>query len=215
MLIDALGANPRLRVMIAVPRDPDIDQSGTRYERFVRAALAQRKEAIDALTTAHRTRVAAFHPAGFPGRTAFIRSTTVVVDDVWALVGTSHLRRRGMTFDGACDVASVDRNLDDRGASRAIRAFRRQLMATRLGLPVPASPAGASAMWTRLATGEGAFDVLADLLSAGGLGDRLPVWAGPPTDTEVIPAPPELSDPDGVDPDGSGLFTLLLDQLIT
>ena len=45
-------------------------------------------------------RVAMFHPVGFPGRTAFIRTTSVIVDDVWCLVGAAHFRRRGMTFDG-------------------------------------------------------------------------------------------------------------------
>ncbi len=214
VLLEALGANPLLKVMIAVPRDPDFDQADPRYERFVRAAFTQRNEAIESLTAAHRERVAAFHPAGFPGRTAYLRSTTVVVDDVWALVGTSHLRRRGMTFDGGCDIASMDRRLDGSGVSSAVRAFRQQVMATRLGVTVPTSPGTTSAMWTRLATGQGAFGVLADVLAAGGLGYCLPVWAGP-ADGDVVAASDALSDPDGVDADGSGLLGLLADQLIT
>lgn len=195
---DALDANPALQVMIAVPRVPDFATTTTKYEPFVRAALAQRKSAIESLTGPHRTRVAAFHPIGFPGRTTFIRSTTVVVDDVYAFVGTSHLRRRGMTFDGGADVATVDRNLDATGASAAIRAFRQQVMASRLGVPAPTSVEATSAFWARLATGHGAFGLLEDLLSAGGLGRCQAVWAGP-TDTDVIPASDARSDPIGTD----------------
>lgn len=191
---DALVNNLRLVVMIAVPRTPDFDRTTTKYEPWVRGAFASRKTAIEALTGPHRERVAAFHPIGFPGRQTFVRSTTVVVDDVYALVGSSHLRRRGMTFDGGCDVASIDRALDSDGASTAIRAFRRAVMASRLGV----TPAVSPAMWTRLATGVGAFGVLVDLLSAGGLGRCQPVWAGP-TDTEVIPKPDADTDPAGGD----------------
>ncbi|MET3770014.1 hypothetical protein ABIB15_002718 [Marisediminicola sp. UYEF4] len=197
-LDEALVDNPRLLVMIAVPRTPDFDQATTKYEPYVRAALAQRTSAIESLTAGHRERVAAFHPVGFPGRSTFIRSTTVVVDDVYALVGSSHFRRRGMTFDGACDVATIDRQLDSRGASAGIQRFRQQLMASRLAVPVPATPAATTAIWTRLSSGHGAFGVLTDLLSAGGLGRCQPVWAGP-TDTEVIPKSDAESDPAGGD----------------
>jgi hypothetical protein len=191
---DALVDNPRLVVMIALPRTPDFDQTTTKYEPWVRGAFASRKTALEALTGPHRERVAAFHPIGFPGRQTYVRSTTVVVDDVYALVGSSHLRRRGMTFDGGCDVASIDRTLDSDGASTTIRAFRRSVMASRLGVTATGSPA----MWTRLATGAGAFGVLVDLLSAGGLGRCQPVWAGP-TDTEVIAKPDADTDPAGGD----------------
>ncbi|MEX5307029.1 hypothetical protein RF644_14885 [Kocuria sp. CPCC 205258] len=214
VLEDALGADPRLKVMIAVPRVPDFDRSAPRYEPFVRAALAHRTEAIESLTATFRDRVAAFHPVGFPGRDTRIRSSTVIVDDVFALVGSSHLRRRGMTFDGACDVALIDRQLDERGYSAAVRRFRQRVMANRLGIEEPGTPATTTALWTRLATGDGAFGVLEDLLSASGLGRCQPVWAGP-TDTDVLPKPDAVTDPDGVDEDGTGLLALFLDELIT
>ena len=199
-----LQNNPRLKVMLCVPRLPDFDP---KKANWVRAALDHRKQAIQTLTTQAQQRVAAFHPIGFPGRPAAIRSTVVVVDDVWALVGTSHVRRRGMTFDGAADVVSIDRAFGPRGTSAGIARFRQELMASKLGVMIPAGPAGGSALWTRLSDPESAFDALADLLASGGLGRCSPVWSGP-TDQTVILQDPDIADPDGVDPDGSRLLAL-------
>jgi hypothetical protein len=211
-LLANMKANPRLKLMICVPRVPDFASAKANW---VRAALGDRTEALTSLISPYQARVAAFHPIGFPGRHAQLRSTVVIVDDVWALVGTSHLRRRGMTFDGAADVVSIDRRLNGRGTSAGIASFRQELMASKLGVPVPAGPDGTSALWTRLAEPEGAFDVLSELLAAGGLGRCTPVWAGP-TDTRVEPQKRDVADPDGVDSDGSRLLslfgTLLLDS---
>lgn len=199
-----LQANPRLKVMICVPRLPDFI---TAKANWVRAALAQRKQAILTLTTQDSQRVAAFHPIGFPGRPAVIRSTVVIVDDVYSLVGTSHFRRRGMTFDGGTDVASIDRAFNTRGTSSGIARFRQELMANKLGVTVPGSPAQSSALWTRLADPDAAFAEIGGLLAAGGMGRCSPVFSGP-TDPSVTPQSDAVSDPDGVDPDGMGLLAL-------
>jgi hypothetical protein len=198
--------NPRLKVMICLPRWPDFAPDKAPW---VRAALGQRKEAIELLTTQDRNRVAAFHPIGFPGRPTAIRSTVVIVDDVWCLVGTSHFRRRGMTFDGAVDIVSIDRAIA--GAySSGIARFRQELMAAKLGVDVPASPATTSALWVRLARPESAFDAVADLLQQGGLGRCSPIWAGP-TDTSVMPQNADVADPDGST--GANFLTLLASLL--
>ncbi|MBD2103994.1 hypothetical protein [Leptolyngbya sp. FACHB-261] len=204
-----LAANPRLKVMICVPRVPDF---AAEKAPWVRAALKHRKDAIQQLITQDRNRVAAFHPIGFPGRPTAIRSTVVIVDDIWCLVGTSHFRRRGMTFDGAVDVVSLDRTMAN-GYSSGITRFRQELMAAKLGVDVPGSPAVTSAIWTRLAQPEAAFDTLADLLQQGGLGRCSPIWAGP-TDTNVIEQSADVVDPDGVDEDGSNLLNLFKTLLL-
>ncbi|MEA5463632.1 hypothetical protein [Leptothoe sp. PORK10 BA2] len=188
-----LAENPRLKVILCLPRMPDFDLARANW---VRAALNYRQEAIATLTTEYRQRVAAFHPIGFPGRSAVIRSTTVVVDDVWCLVGTSHFRRRGMTFDGGVDVVSLDRSIHE-GYSERIAQFRRELMATKLGIDMATAPENASALWIRLHQLESAFDAIADLLRQGGLGRCTPIWAGP-NDEWGIPAETDSADPDGV-----------------
>jgi len=206
LLHDRLVANPRLKVMICLPRLPDFDPG---KDSWVRGAFRDRKEALELLTGAGGPggmRVAAFHPIGFPGRSTVGRSSVVLVDDVYAVVGTSHWRRRGMTFDGGCDVASLDRRMDDRGVSGAVARYRQELMATRLGIPIPTSAADTTALWTRLAEPDSAYDVLVDLLGAGGLGRCSAVYAGP-TDTAVIPEAVDTIDPNGLA--GQSLVTLL------
>jgi hypothetical protein len=56
-------------------------------------------------------RVVFFHPIGFPGRPSRIESTVVIVDNTWAMVGSSTFRRRGLTFDGGSDLVFTDTNL--------------------------------------------------------------------------------------------------------
>jgi hypothetical protein len=204
LLATRLADNPRLKVMVCVPRFPDFP---VEQENWFRAALKQRKDAVDLLVAADIDRVAAFHPIGFPGRTTVGRGTVVLVDDAYALVGTSHWRRRGMTFDGGCDLVGIDRRLNDAGSSTAIARFRQELLATRLGVPIPTGAGNTSALWTRLAEPESAFDVVRDLLQNGGLGRCQPVWAGP-TDTAVIPETDEKTDPNGRL--GVGLLSTLL-----
>jgi hypothetical protein len=70
-------------------------------------------------------------------------SSTVIVDDAYALTGTTHLSRRGLTFDSSLAVAVFDENVVD-GRPREVRQFRRRLLAGRLGIPealIPDDPA--------------------------------------------------------------------------
>lgn len=205
LLTTALTNNHRLKVMISVPRLPDFTST---KPTWVRRALRDRRDAILGLQAVDSDRVAAFHPIGFPGRSVVGRSTVVLVDDVYALVGTSHWRRRGMTFDGGCDVVSTDRRLDDRGASAGVASFRQALLADRLGIGQPANAAAATALWTRLADPDSTFTLISELLLAGGLGRCTPIYAGPPdSDTHVIPESTDKVDPNGLA--GLSLTTLL------
>lgn len=195
-LVQLLGAvledNPRLKLAICTPRLPDFAQD---KQGWVRTAFRHRKEAIDFLASKAKPRLAAFHPIGFPGRSSPMRTTTIIVDDVWCVVGTSHFRRRGMTFDGAVDVASIDRQIA-KGYSGAIARFRQVLMAQRLGVDVPTSPTNTSALWVRLAQPESAFGAVAALLNEGGEGRLTAMFAGPDDDS-VLPQTDDVADPDG------------------
>ncbi|MGD1859189.1 MAG: hypothetical protein ACFB0E_04370 [Leptolyngbyaceae cyanobacterium] len=212
VIAERLNADPRLKVILCLPRHPDFAPERDNWEL---AAINHRTEALNTLlATVPPDRVAAFHPVGFPGRSTAIRSTTIIVDDIWCIVGTSHLRRRGMTFDGGVDVVSFDREVVN-GYSSQIARFRQLLMATKLGVTEPTQPSNTSALWVRLAWPESAFDVVADLLRQGGLGRCNPIWAGP---TEMaddfIATELNLADPDGVDVDNASFLNLLINQLI-
>jgi hypothetical protein len=188
----ALKDHPNLCVLVCTPREPDFSP---RYRGWWRQHFSARNRAIGDLVKVAPERVAVFHPVGFPGRTAFTRTTTVIIDDVWCLVGATHWRRRGLTFDGSVAVASFDRQMDN-GYSNKVRAFRRQLMAAKLGIPTPTgSP---TAEWVRLSHPEPAFALVRDWLDAGGLGRIQPLWSGP-ADTTILPAPDDMADPDGSD----------------
>jgi len=204
LLGQRLAAVPRLKAVICVPRLPDFTPAKANW---VRASFAQRAAGITKLAQQAPGQVIAFSPVGFPGRWSAIRSTVVLVDDVYALTGTSHFRRRGMTFDGGVSVASMDRQLDGWGVSAAIAAFRQVLLARKLGVAVPSSPAATTALWTRLARPDSMFAALTELLAEGGQGYCSPVWAGP-TDTTVIPQPDDISDPNGLDASAGALLGL-------
>lgn len=153
-----------------------------------------------------RPRVVVAHPVGAPGRPVVIRSTTIIVDDVWCLTGASSFSRRGLTFDGSNDVVLTDYNLD-RGAGVAIRAHRKALMGLHLGVgaaPVGGgaapSPVGAPAAdWVRLHQPVSAHETIADVLISGGRGKLLPLWNGPDPNAPdaVIAHPASVADPDG------------------
>jgi hypothetical protein len=212
VLRTTLQANPALRVIICTPKLTDIDPA---FGGFARQHFAARAEAVNALwlidapnneTQAQQTareaqqdairkRVVAFHPVGFPGRDMAIRTTSIIVDDVYALVGASHFRRRGMTLDGSLSVASFDAVFRD-GYSTDVQQYRRRIMAAKLGVPIPTGRVPGSTDWLRLMRPKAAFSLVSDMLEQGGLGRILPLWAGP-ADNSVLAATVDMADPDG------------------
>lgn len=203
-----LAAFPNLHVLLCTPRLSDFADN---FRSFQRQHYQARWEAFSNLQAAAKDRVLLFHPVGFPGRTAYIRTTSVIVDDVWCLVGATHFRRRGMTFDGSASIASWDRQITD-GYSTKVRNYRRSLMAAKLNVLPPLNNQPLTGEWVRLGSPICAFDVVHDLLAQGGLGRIEGLWPGPPTaDTSVLPAEPNVADPDGSR--GDTLFTTLAGML--
>jgi len=193
VLADRMSVQQGLFVLIALPRHPD---AALTYGGWVRHAFDARNEAVAELQGVAPSRVAVFHPCGFPGRWASIPTTSVIVDDVYALVGTSHWRRRGMTFDEGVDVASTDLTLDATGTSARIRRYRQGLLAAFTHTRAPVAGVAPDADWVRLASMFGCFDLVADLLDQGGLGRVVPLWPGP-TDNAVLAQANNVADPDG------------------
>ena len=207
-LADRLAAHPNLLVIVCTPRFSDFSDN---FKTFHRQHYAARMEAFGMLQAAAKERVLLFHPVGFPGRVAYIRTTSIIVDDVWCLVGATHFRRRGMTFDGSASIASYDRMMTD-GYSTKVRNYRRSLMAAKMKIPDPATGAPLSGEWVRLGRPASAFDVVHDLLDQGGFGRIQNVWPGPPaSDNSIATAQPEVADPDGTN--GVSLFNTLAGML--
>jgi hypothetical protein len=78
-IVTSLTAHPNLRVIICTPRESGF---AANYPGWGREHYKARTEAVSNLLAAAPDRVAVFHPVGFPGRTAFIRTTSIIVDDV-------------------------------------------------------------------------------------------------------------------------------------
>jgi hypothetical protein len=127
-LVDRLADRPALHVVLCLPRRSPPGWPAKLGR--VRDALAQ--QAIAALEAAGPGRVGVFHPAAGRDRALDLASTAVVVDDAYAIVGTSHLWRRGLSFDGGLAGAVFDDRLT-LGRPTAVRAFRLALLAQRLG----------------------------------------------------------------------------------
>lgn len=96
-----------------------------------------RNEAIAQLPPSDRVELFSVNTG--PARSLHQSSTTVIVDDAYALTGSTHLWRRGLTFDSSVAVSMFDESLE-RGRPQEIRAFRRSLIASRLGIAVTQLP---------------------------------------------------------------------------
>lgn len=131
-LIARAKTRPRLRLILCLPVRP-LPGYPKGYDKIRLSLLAA---ALDALRdTFGAARLAAFTPsAGAGQRTVRLASTSVIVDDVYALTGSTHLSRRGLSHDSSLSVAVFDDVLEH-GAPREVRNFRRALIAGRLGVP--------------------------------------------------------------------------------
>ena len=192
-----LAKMPGLRAVICVNKNPDFAagyEGMASYEVQDRLAIVHGMAAAAASPPAD-SQLTLFHPIGFPGRFARVETNVVIVDDIWAMVGGCTFRRRGLTFDGSSDLVFTDTLLEN-GRSAAIRDFRRDLMANRLGIPCVSTQAS----YVALNEPSTAFGVIRDALSEGGLGKMSPIWDGTtPGLTSATPLTADQSNPDGRD----------------
>lgn len=126
-----LAQRPALAVVLCVPQK-FLPQQPRKLEAVRSAGV---RAALKTLLDAAPGNVVLFTPTAGPGRPLHMASTTVVVDDVWLLTGSTHLWRRGLSFDSSLAVALFDENTA-RGRPAALRRARRQLIADRLGVDV-------------------------------------------------------------------------------
>lgn len=135
-LFTRMTERPGLRVLVCMPVFFDAGLP----KAFQRVRDQLTRAALDRLVSETRqSRVAVFSPSAGPGRTLKLATTTVIVDDAWAMVGTTHLWRRGLSYDSSYAVTLFDDRVED-GRPQEILAFRRQLCADRLGVSVNELP---------------------------------------------------------------------------
>jgi len=195
-----LQANRNLGVVLCVPATP-------------RASVPDMLEAIRTTLTARAVatlradagspgvgdriadRVVLFSPSAGPGRGLRIATTTVVIDDAWALTGTTHLTRRGLSWDSSLAVSVFDEALTA-GRPTDIVGFRSALVAQRLGIPANQVPR----------TGRGLVRLVQALQSSGGQG-RLARFPAPDPTIQATDVLQHVWNPDGSRDSGvAGLF---------
>lgn len=186
-----IQANPGLKVIICTPKKPDYHPS---YDQWIRKEIEKR---YALLVPIEPKQLVCFHPVGFPGRPANIESNVVIVDDQWALVGSSAFRRRGLTFDGSADVVFTDCETLN-GISPSIKNFRVNLLKKRLGKE---NIDQFDPDQNLINDGSQSFYLIRETSIAGGLGKIERLWNGY-TDGVEYSAPTidgNLVNPDGLE----------------
>lgn len=149
----ALLAQPNLRVIVLVPRAPDA---------FVAPFNYHQNELINRLMAAAPTRFAIYHleniTAAHAGEQVYVHAKTMIVDDVWAQIGSMNCNRRSMTHDAEVCAAVVDSTIEN-GVCKFARDLRLTLWAEHLFLgqldPSIADPVTGFATWAARAATSG------------------------------------------------------------
>ena len=127
LLVAALRANPQLRLVVVVPRYPD-KEGISRWP-----SLIGRERAIEVCRAAGPDRFAIYDVENHLGTAVYVHAKVVVIDDVWAMVGSDNMNRRSWTHDSELSCAVLDATRDDRsphdpgGLGDGARAFARDL----------------------------------------------------------------------------------------
>ena len=191
-----LAERPGLAVVLCVP-ERLLPGQPKKLEAVRKAGVGA---ALKALLDAAPGQVVRFTPTAGSGRPLHMASTTVIVDDAILVTGSTHLWRRGLTFDSSLAVALFDEAV---AAARpaAVRAARRQLIGDRLAIApslVPDDPRHLVASLERLN-------------AAGGL-MRVAPNAYPAADDPTTDGDLEVWNPDG-SKDGTSDWYLFLGGL--
>jgi phosphatidylserine/phosphatidylglycerophosphate/cardiolipin synthase-like enzyme len=128
IIASALRDQPGLRVIAVVPRFPDKDGRITRVP-----PLLGQHEVMRACAAAGGDRFAVYDLENHQGTPVYVHAKVVIVDDVWAMVGSDNLNRRSWSHDSELSIAVLDAQRDTReprdpaGLGDGARAFARDL----------------------------------------------------------------------------------------
>jgi hypothetical protein len=196
VLQNSIKNSPRLKVIICMGKQI---QYGKGYESFEAREYKMRKEAVEylqgdmdaSMVRPFANQVIAFHPNGFPMRPKVLQHQVVIVDDMWALVGSSTMRRRGLQFDGSQDVVLFDKNIVN-GKSAGIKDFRIKLLREHLNLEL--NNGLTPGLLVQMNDFHDSFYAIKGLLESGGAGLISPIQDG--DYTGVIFPTDDVADPD-------------------
>jgi phosphatidylserine/phosphatidylglycerophosphate/cardiolipin synthase-like enzyme len=128
LIASALRDHPDLHVIAVVPRYPDNDGPVTRMP-----GLIARHDVVRACAAAGGDRFAIYDLENHQGNPVYVHAKIVVVDDVWAMVGSDNLNRRSWSHDSELSIGVLDAEPDVReprdpgGLGDGARVFARDL----------------------------------------------------------------------------------------
>jgi phosphatidylserine/phosphatidylglycerophosphate/cardiolipin synthase-like enzyme len=128
LFAEALRANPRLHLVVVVPRVPDQDGAIAERPQYV-----GRHQALATCEAAGPDRVHVYDLENAEGTPVYVHAKVCVVDDVWASVGSDNFNRRSWTHDSELSSAVLDTTHDEReprdpaGSGFGARVFARDL----------------------------------------------------------------------------------------
>ena len=128
LIAAALRDKPDLHVIAVVPRYPDSDGAVTKVP-----GMLARHDVMRACSAAGGDRFAVYDLENHQGTPVYVHAKVVVVDDVWAMVGSDNLNRRSWSHDSELSIGVLDYALDARephdpaGLGDRARGFARDL----------------------------------------------------------------------------------------
>jgi phosphatidylserine/phosphatidylglycerophosphate/cardiolipin synthase-like enzyme len=128
IIASALRDQTSLHVIAVVPRYPDTDGAITQIPDRL-----GRDEVVRACAAAGGSRFAVYDLENHQGTPVYVHAKAVIVDDVWAMVGSDNLNRRSWSHDSELSIAVLDSHQDRReptdpaGLGDGARAFARDL----------------------------------------------------------------------------------------
>ena len=128
IIASALRDQPDLHVIAVVPRYPDHGGTITGMP-----TILGRSEVIRACAAAGGDRFAVYDLENHQGTPVYVHAKVVVIDDVWAMVGSDNLNRRSWSHDSELSIAVLDAQTDAReprdpaGRGDGARVFARDL----------------------------------------------------------------------------------------
>jgi phosphatidylserine/phosphatidylglycerophosphate/cardiolipin synthase-like enzyme len=189
LFAEALRANPQLHLIAIVPRFPD-KEGASRWP-----SLVGRQQAIRVCRAAGGDRFGIYDVENGLGTPVYVHSKIVVVDDVWAMIGSDNLNRRSWTHDSELSCAVVDSERDGRAPvdpaeeGDQARRFARDLRLKLMGEHLEAEPGEIDELLDPVSA-FGAIEVSARRLQAwynGGQSGPRPRGRLRPHDPEVLP----------------------------
>jgi phosphatidylserine/phosphatidylglycerophosphate/cardiolipin synthase-like enzyme len=167
LLAQALRDNPKLHLVVVVPRHPDVDG-----RLALPPNLIGRQRAIDVCKRADPDRVHIYDLENHAGTPVYVHAKVCVVDDVWATVGSDNFNRRSWTHDSELSCAILDTRHDPREPTDparlgdGVRVFARDLRLALMREHLDRDPAGSDDDLLDPADAVRALDDAADALDA-------------------------------------------------